>query len=293
MHDFDILPIRSLDNSFIHIETLANAGPRITHLSAFGGENLLAMLGLKAKRSTIYGDFHLIGGHRLWHAPEALPRTYIPDNDGLTIDDLPDGLRLSGPTEPGTGIAKTIEIRLVPGRAAATLTHTLRNDGLWNVELAPWALTMFRLNGTVILPQPLENTDPHGLLHNRVLVLWPYTRINDPRLVLRDDFILLRASSSLPPVKIGYYNPHGWMAYWLDGVLFRKTFHLHAGGIYPDGGCNAETYCNDQFIELETLGPLTRLAPGASVMLTETWEVFPSLDQPFLTEEIQTAIQGL
>lgn len=290
MPDFAKLPTRSLDNGFIHIEALTQAGPRITHLSLPGGENLLVRLGANDKRNTAYGDLYFIGGHRLWHAPEALPRTYIPDNDGLTVGDIPDGLRLQGPTEPGSGIAKTIELRLSPGQASATLTHTLQNNGLWEVQLSPWALSMFRQAGTLIMPQPRENSDPDGLLHNRILAIWPYTRLNDPRLVLRDDFILVRAQPQKPPLKIGYYNPHGWLAYWLDGLLFRKRFDPRPGLPHPDGGCNSETYCDDRFIELETLGPLTRLAPGASVTLTETWEIFTSLDQPFLTDEIRAVI---
>jgi len=292
MNDFDTPPTHTLDNGFIHIETLANAGPRIMHLSAFGGANLLAKLTAKEKATSIYGDFYFMGGHRLWHSPEALPRTYIPDNDGLITEDLPDGIRMSAPTETGTGIAKTIEIRLAPDRAAATLTHTLRNNGLWDVELAPWALTMFRQGGTAIFPQPVGNTDADGFLHNRILAIWPYTRINDPRLVLRDDFIMIKASPSLPAIKIGYYNQHGWMAYWLDGVLFRKTFDLHPGAAYPDGGCNAESYCGDKFVELETLGPFAKLAIGSSATLIETWELFPSLDQPFLPAEIKEILAG-
>jgi hypothetical protein len=280
----------TLDNGHIHLETLATAGPRVTHLSLAGRENMFADLSQNAPTTSIFGDFRAMGGHRLWHAPEAMPRTYIPDNDGLTLEELPDGVRLAGPIEAGTSIAKTVEIHLAPGKAAATLTHTLCNHGLWDVELAPWALSMFRLEGIAILPQPVGNTDAAGLLHNRILVIWPYTRINDPRLVLRDDFILIRAAGSRPPVKIGYYNTHGWMAYWLDGVLFRKTFDLHPGMSYPDGGCNAESYCGDEFIELETLAPLARLAPGASAVLTETWELFGSPDQPFLPAEIQAIL---
>ena len=292
MKDSPHLPPHVLDNGFVHIEALATAGPRISHLSIPGGKNMFAELPPEDATVSVYGEFHARGGHRLWHAPEALPRTYIPDDDGVVCEELPDGLRLKGPTEPGTSIAKTIEIRLAPNRAEATLTHTLQNRGLWDVELAVWALSMFRFGGTAILPQPVGNTDPAGLLNNRLLALWPYTSINDPRLVLRDDFILIRASASKPAVKIGYYNQHGWLAYWLDGVLFRKTFDLHPGMAYPDGGCNAESYCGDQFIELETLGPLAKLPAGSSAVLTETWELFTSLDQPFLTPEIQSVLSS-
>lgn len=288
MIDISSLPTRTLENGFLRMEALTTAGPRITHLSAFGSSNLLAVMDAEAKEFTPYGEYHFMGGHRLWHAPEAMPRSYIPDNDGLTTEDLPDGLRLIGPSEPGSGIAKTIDIQMAEGRPAATLIHTLRNDGLWPVELAPWALTMFRLDGTVILPQPPSRMK--GLLPNRILSIWPYTHIDDPRLILRDDYILINVTeSSLPAVKIGYYNPHGWIAYWLDGVLFRKTFDLHPGAPYVDGGCNTECYASAS-VELEALGPLQTLEPGASVTLTETWELFPSLDQPFLSAEIQSVL---
>jgi hypothetical protein len=149
---------------------------------------------------------------------------------------------------------------------------------------------MFRLGGTVILPQPVGNADQNGMLNNRILALWPYTHINDPRLVLRDDYILIHAATSPFPLKIGYYNPHGWMAYWLDGILFRKTFDIHSGVAYPDGGCNAESYCNDQFVELESLGPLVRLEAGGAANLTETWELYQGLDVPFLSDEICEAL---
>ncbi len=45
-----------------------------------------------------------------------------------------------------------------------------------------------------------------------------YARINDPRLSLGDEFILFEADA-LPPFKIGYFNPHGWLAYYIDGIF--------------------------------------------------------------------------
>lgn len=78
---------------------------------------------------------------------------------------------LEAQTEPGTGIRKRIEIHLSPDKPSVTLTHTLINDGLWTVELAPWAITQFRLGERVILPLPVGNVDAAGLLHNRQLSL--------------------------------------------------------------------------------------------------------------------------
>ncbi|MBK8783872.1 MAG: hypothetical protein IPO22_19200 [Anaerolineales bacterium] len=266
---------RVLKNDFLQIEYFT-ASQRIVGLSLLGKPNMLADLSSFPPIHTPWGDFHFRGGHRLWHSPEAMPRTYVPDTGEMKITDLPNGVILETQTEPGTGIRKRIEIHLAADRPSATLTHTLINDGLWPVELAPWTITQFRLGGTAILPMPVGNVDAAGLLPNRQISLWPYTRLNDPRLSLRDDYVIFKADA-LPPFKIGYFNPHGWLAYWLDGVLFRKTFGAQTGALYPDNNCNVEIYCNDQFVELESLAPLTTLNPGASVEHVETWEVLDGM----------------
>jgi hypothetical protein len=60
--------------------------------------------------------------------------------------------------------------------------------------------------------------------------------------------------------------------------------------VYSDGGCNTESYCCERFVELECLGPLVKLAPGGSVKFTETWELYPKIEVPFLTDEIRELI---
>jgi hypothetical protein len=222
-----------------------------------------------------------------------MPRTYMPDSGELQVTEQPGGVNLEAMTEPVTGIRKRIEIRLAADLPIVTLTHTLTNDGLWPVELAPWAITQFRLGGTVIMPMPTENADPDGLLPNRQLSLWPYARLNDPRLELDDRFILFKADALLPPFKMGYFNPNGWIAYWLDDVLFRKTVEVRRELVHPDGNCNVEMYCNDHFVELESLGHLDMVRPGESVVHLETWELFDSLDQSFLPADWQTGIREM
>ncbi|MEK6221566.1 MAG: hypothetical protein N2D54_04910 [Chloroflexota bacterium] len=93
-----------------------------------------------------------------------------------------------------------------------------------------------------------------------------------------DEFILFNADALVPPFKIGYFNPHGWIAYLLDDILFYKTFDVQTDHIYPDNNCNVEIYGNDQFVELESLAPLTILSPGESVNHIEKWEIFDGID---------------
>jgi hypothetical protein len=47
---------------------------------------------------------------------------------------------------------------------------------------------------------------------------------------------------------------------------------------YPDNNCNAEMYCGERFVELESLAPLAVLQPGASAVHVETWDLFIGLD---------------
>jgi hypothetical protein len=209
------------------------------------------------------------------------------------VELAPDGVRLSAPAERGSGIAKSIQIRLASGCEAVTITHELRNDNPWAVELAPWALTMFRMGGVAILPQSIGNADPDGLIPNRHLVLWPYTSVHDRRMSLGDDFVLLKGDAEIPACKIGCDNPSGWVAYWLEGVLFVKRFRHEAGARYPDRGCSTEIYCGDEFLELESLGPLSWIAPGEKVMHEERWEMYDDLGQPFIPASLRQRLETI
>ena len=78
-------PIRRLENRFLAVDYLTDAGPRLVRLLVAGSDqNLLAELP-EATQPTPYGDYHILGGHRLWHSPEAMPRSYLPDNEGIQV----------------------------------------------------------------------------------------------------------------------------------------------------------------------------------------------------------------
>jgi hypothetical protein len=167
------LPTGVLQNEHLRLEYLTEVGPRIVRLfRAKSQENILAELP-EFKLETPLGEYYFRGGHRLWHSPENFPRTYVPDNGPIKVEEIPGGVKLSQPMERLTAISKKIEITLDSTRPIVRLTHELRNEGPWSVEFAPWALTQLRLGGIIILPQAVGNADPLGLLPNRHLVFWP------------------------------------------------------------------------------------------------------------------------
>ena len=263
-----------LENNFFRIECLAEAGPRIVRLIPnWTGENLFAELPgvtLKSPR----GEYQLYGGHRLWRAPESFSGTYVPDDSGLVVKEVLNGIRLIGADEPGTGLRKTFTIQTSSSQPFIIVKHKIENVGSSTVRLAPWAITMMRTKGVAVLPQQAGSVDDEGLLPNRRFALWPYSRWDDSRLRLNDEFVTIRSSATANPLKFGYFNPHGWLGYVYDDVMFVKRFGVRRDEEYPDYGCNAEVYVNARMVELESLGPLVELAPHVDVVHTETWEVY-------------------
>jgi len=269
-----------LANEFFQLECLADAGPRIVRLiPAWLGENIFAEVPDAVTRAPL-GEFHFVGGHRLWIAPESLSRTYIPDDQGVTFRKITHGLKLEGPIEPDTHLRKTISIQLVPNQPFVMIKHRIENLGRAAMRLAPWAITMLRPKSTAVLPQQFGTVDKDGFLPNRNLTLWPYSRWEDPRLKLGDEFITIKANDLKQPFKLGYFNPHGWLGYQFEDVFFVKRFGVRRDAEYPDFGCNSEVYTNDRFIELESLGALVDLKPQENIVHTETWEVYETANIP-------------
>lgn len=256
----------------VELVAVSDIGPRILRLGRVGGPNLLKEFAEDLGR-TGGDEWRPYGGHRLWHAPEASPRTYCPDNFPVSARVEGDRLTLTQGTEPMTAITKVmiVEPRSTGGFA---ITHRLTNHGIWPVELAPWALTMMAQGGFAIVPQEPFGPHPEHLLPARRLVLWPYTNMADPRWTWGERAILLRQDpAATSPTKAGYENHRGWVAYALGRQLFVKRYTYQEGAPYPDGGCSVETFTNADMLEVETLGPLVTLAPGASVEHVEWWDV--------------------
>ena len=258
-------PFASLENESLRIDYLTALGPRLIGLYARGVEGNLFAVTPDQHWPTPNGEYYLHGGHRLWTAPED-PFYTVPE-DKVSITKEPNKVTLRSNLD-ASGLEKEISFQLDGDRVA--LSHKIIWHGSEPIELAPWAITQVRLGGMAILPQ---STSESGLLPNRNLVLWPYSRLNDERLILRDDLVLLHGHAADEACKIGNYNPYGWIAYAMSQALFVKRFNVDKENRYPDMGCNVEAYVKNSCVELETLGTLKTLEPGTSVTYDENWEV--------------------
>jgi hypothetical protein len=282
-----------LSNGQVEVVVTTDVGPRIIRYGFIGGDNILGEIPQDAV-TTELGTWKPWGGHRLWTAPEGMPRSYSPDNNPVKYTIERNRVRLLQDVEPATGIQKEIVVTLDASGPGVTIGHRITNRALWAIDVAPWALTIMNGGGTVILPQEPYRSHDEYLLPARPLVLWHYTDLTDPRFTIGRKYIRLRTDERLKePQKIGVANKQGWGAYLRNRTLFVKRFAWRTGATYPDFGSNAETYTAGTFIELETLGPLERLEPGTSVDHEERWTLFRDVDIGTTEETLDAAITRL
>jgi len=175
-----------------------------------------------------------------------------------------------------------------------TITHTLQNKGLWPIELAPWALTIVKGGGTTIIPQEPFISHDEKVLPARSLALWNFTDMSDSRWTFGKRFIQLRTDSKLKtPQKIGAAVHQGWAGYLRDKTLFIKRFPYMTDAIYPDYHSNFETYTDGDFMEVETLAPLTKLQPNETATHVEHWYLFKDVDAGDTEDSLDNAIAPL
>jgi hypothetical protein len=281
-----------LANALVEVVVTADVGPRIIRFGFVGEANEFKeypeMLG------QVGGDeWRIYGGHRLWHAPEVYPRTHQPDNRPVRLEPLAGGVRLIQAVEELTGLQKEMDVCLAPEAAQVTVTHRLRNTNVWAVKLAPWALSVMAPGGQAIVPLPPRA--PHGTgrdyTPSNTLALWPCTAMADPRWIWGNQYVLLRQEAERDEgQKLGLLVPAGWAAYARAGHLFIKRFDFLPGACYPDAGCNVELFANAAMLELESLGPLVTLRPGAATDYVEQWFLARDVPQPATEAEVDAFV---
>lgn len=262
-----------ITNGDVELIVTSDIGPRIMRYGFVGGQNLFAefkaMLG-KSGEST----WQSRGGHRIWVGPEIVPITYALDNGPIKIEVLSDGVRATQPVEKETGLQKQITVKLASSGSAVEVIHSLRNTTLFPLEFAPWALTMMAPGGVGFTGFPPRGTHPEVLAPTNPLVVWAFTDFSDKRWQFTKKYLMLRQDpKNSVPQKTGSFNEHTWGAYLLGSDLFLKQYRADPSKTYPDFGCSFETFTNAEFLELETLGPLTKVDPGQAMEHTERWSL--------------------
>jgi len=273
-----------ITNRDVELIVTADVGPRVIRYAFVGGQNLFKEFDQQLGRSD-ETTWQPRGGHRLWAAPEKVPYTYALDNRAVTVSQRGDAISLTAPMEPETGLVKQMTVKLAARGTQVEVTHRIRNTRRKPQRLAAWAVTMLAQGGHGIVAFPRHAQHPKALTPARSLVLWAYTDLSDPRWRFTAKYMLLRQDPNVGvPQKLGQFHARPSGSYLLGDELFTKAARANPSKPYPDFGCSFEIFVNSDFLELETLGPLVDLAPGAATTHKETWTLRRGVKIPGWTD---------
>ena len=277
-------------NGEIEAIVTGDVGPRIIRFGFVGGQNMFKEYAEQLGK-TGEAAFQLRGGSRVWKAPEDPVATWAPDNVPVNIKVTPTGLIAAAPVEPLTKLQKEIEISMDATGTKVTVSNRITNHGLFAIEFSPWVLTMMAQGGMAVAGFPPRGTHPQNLEVTNPLSMWAYTDLSDPRWKFTKKFLTLRQDpNNTSAQKIGSFNVDTWAAYLLNGEAFIKRTKADPTKTYPDFGCSFETFTNNEFLEIETLGPMTNVQPEHTVEQVEQWGLYKNVKPAAITDEELTRI---
>lgn len=271
-----------ITNGIIEATVTVDVGPRVIRFGLIGGDNEFCE-GAALTVNSELGEWRIYGGHRLWHSPEGNPRSYSPDNNRVEWSEIENGIKTVQAVEPWVQLKKEMEITMCPESKEVKVVHKITNCNAWEVEFSVWSLSVMAPGGVEIVPQPTRET---GLLGNRLIALWPYSKMNDSRIYWGDKYIALKQDTRMKEAfKFGIPNEDGWVAYINHGNMFVNRFKHYVDAKYPDFGVSYETYTTDYMLEMESLSPLKKVKPGETAEHIEKWELIPNVALNEINEE--------
>ena len=279
----------AISNDFMEVLVTVDIGPRIIKCNLKNKENMMfedVERNFSNDVSSMFGEgktWYTYGGHRIWLSPEGFPETYYPDNEKVLYSTFQNGAEFMPPVQEVTGIQISVKLEMSEDKPEITLTHKITNAKKTYMKGAVWCLSVMAQGGTALVPQPTEDT---GLLPNRTLVMWPYSRFTDSRLTVCDKYITVSQDvNATDAFKLGINNTSGYSAYINKGQALVKYIEYMDGIEYPDGGCSTEVYTNNLFEELESISPLYVLAPDDSMVHVEKWTLKDGIEINEKTDE--------
>jgi hypothetical protein len=275
--DYDAIQFSS---GSLELIVTTSCGPRVISLKSKKAKQAGNFFFEFPRPEKRYLGLYLRGGHRLWHAPEDLVDTYVPDDETLSVKALKNGASFKHPVEKKTGLQKSIQVELLKNDTVK-VTHVLKNKTRKPIERAAWAVTMLPPGGYGFFPLLPKGSHAGGdLLPNTVLIPWTFTDFSSKVWHYNRDFIGVNVDQAKEAQKLGIYNYPGWSGYWRKNAVFIKYSKPNIGKAHTDMGATFETFTNGSMYELETLSDFRVIKPGKAITHVEYWTVFSGVKKP-------------
>ena len=152
-------------------------------------------------------------------------------------------------------------------KGAIVVTYSIKNMADETRQVAPWEITRVPNEGGIIFfDAPVEGITPAGLM--------TFTAQNGAAWYVTDEAPQNRKINA---------DGRGWLAYLSsDGLLLLKQFEDLTPEAPAPGEAEIQVYMNrgKSYIELESQGAYTTLAPGQELTWTVRWKLLPVKSQP-------------
>lgn len=216
---------------------------------------------------TAHGSF---GGDKTWPAPQSAwnwPPPDIFDAAPLAARILPDqSVVLTSEVSPRFGIRTQRRVVLEAGKPTLRIETTYEKVTGDPVEVAVWIITQTKVPDAVFLPVPAGTKFPAGSTAQWGIPTQHFALTNGLARFTRD------------PKEAHKIGNDAEQIVWVGPKeILRIDIARQADSHYPDDGCSVEVYSNQDpvpYVELETLGPLRRLAIGDRLSATNTYRLF-------------------
>lgn len=272
---FDGLEGYAITSGNWELIVISECGPRIAFLGEKGGDNLLYW----DKKGVIRGEYHLMGGHRVWISrpmADESEDTYLSDN--ATCNVVVDGqaITVTSPAHPVHQLERGMRIEALD-EGIFRVTNFVKNCGGLIYSGGVWSPTCIVPDGRVLrIPLGEEDTtwDIVKVVIPRVFA-GNTIRLDDPQVTFEGNDMVVRPQGMV--CKRCVAAPKGTIEMmWPEkGITFTKQVPYQRFGNYPLDGCNLAVFVGleNWMAEMESFAPEQPIIPGETVEHSETWRL--------------------
>ncbi len=248
-----------------------DVGPRIIYYGTHDFNFLCEDVDRNVCKDGEFFDLHygksskwfLYGGHRVWKSKEDL-ETYTVDNSPVDVVVCGQEGSFFSPVTP-FGLQFGFDLKMNDD-GSLNIKNRIKNYEKAR-ELSIWSITVLAKGGTL---NATLNKAESEFLPKQNYVFWEYSNVNDERLKIDEEKLILKQTSKDKPFKIGMFLNENKVCYHLNGKTLNFEYQQKTG-TFGDYGCNFESYTNEHILETESLGNVEILPQNGEITLNEKW----------------------
>lgn len=255
---------------------ISECGPRIAFLGEENGENLLYW----NKTGIIRGEYHLLGGHRVWLTrpmADESEDTYLSDNEECAVQLDKNTITVVSPAHPVHHLERGMRIEALDEVGNFRVTNFVKNVGGLIYSGGIWSPTCIVPDGKILRIPLGEDNAAWDLVHiviprvfagNTVQLADSQVTFEGNDMVIHPQGRVCKRCVSAPKGIIEMQWPQ-------KGITFSKSVSYERFGHYPLGGCNLAVFVGQDnwMAEMESFGVEQPIVPGQTIEHSECWRL--------------------